>query len=159
VDTADLAELLPGLMDRYPGHRWTILSAGGTGVDLSFEVRPTVAPDRAATVKVLAGAEVYVMSFQGHTDADFAYNDEDRLEALEGRIELAAAATQGPTQVILEFAGDSVVGSRLLIGSAGLTAQAEAFHSWPLRRLKAHLFHRQITQRIIDLPGVGSDRT
>lgn len=119
MNTHDLAMLVPELMAPHPGHTWSLLSGGGHGVDLDFEVRPVAAPSRVATVVVLASAEVYHVSFEGHTDTDFAYDDADRPDALRRRIELAAAATTGPTRVTLKLAGETVIRSELVLDPDG----------------------------------------
>jgi hypothetical protein len=156
VDTADLAQLAPNLMARHRGHTWTELSPGGPGKCLLGEVRPNADPSRVATVQVHAGAEVYQVLFDGHTDTDYAYEDGDRVEALQGRIDLAAAATRGPTRVTVQLAGDVVVQSRLVVAPDGPNRLEGVAVSWPIRRLKARLRGRRLVKKILDLPAVDS---
>jgi len=106
------------------------------------------------TVHVHAGAEVYSVMFEGHIDTDYAYQDEHRREALQGRIDLAAAATRGPTRVTLRLAGDVVVQSELIVDPDGPNRLEGMTTSWPLRRLKALLRGRTLVERIVDLPAV-----
>ena len=47
---------------------------------------PVASPERTATVRVFAGAEVFFFEFAGHDSVDFAYDDEERPEALQERI-------------------------------------------------------------------------
>jgi hypothetical protein len=141
-------------MARHPGHTWTVRSAGGAGQDLWAEVRLNEDPSRVATVQVNAGAEVFHVIFEKHTDTDYAYEEEDRREALQGRIDLAAAATRGPTRVTLRLAGDVVVQSRLVVDPDGPNRSEGAAVSWPLRRLKALLQRRQLVEKIVDLPAI-----
>lgn len=156
VNTADLARLAPRLMARHPGHTWTVLSPGGPGKGLQAEVRLKADPLRVATVRVHASAEVYQVAFEGHEDTDYAYDDEDRLEALQGRINLAAAATAGPTRVTLWVDGDVVVQSRLVVDPYGPNRLEGVAVSWPLRKLVARLHRRRLVERVVDLPGFPS---
>lgn len=107
-----------------------------------------------ATVQVHAGAEVYSVIFEGHIDIDYAYQDEDRREALQGRIDLAVAATRGPTRVALRLAGDVVVRSELVVDPDGPNRLEVVTASWPLRHLKALLRGRTLVEKIVDLPAI-----
>ncbi|EWS99815.1 hypothetical protein N865_20680 [Intrasporangium oryzae NRRL B-24470] len=107
-----------------------------------------------AAVYVHAGAEVYHLDFEGHTDTDFAYEDRDRIEAFQGRIDLAAAATRGPTRVTLRLGGGVVVHSQLVVDPDGPNRLEGRTTSWPLRRLKALLQGHRLVERVIDLPAV-----
>ncbi len=156
VNTHDLAMLVPELMAPHPGHTWSLLSGGGHGVDLDFEVRPVAAPSRVATVVVLASAEVYHVSFEGHTDTDFAYDDADRPDALRGRIELAAAATTGPTRVTLKLAGETVIRSEVVLDPDGPGPLEAGPVYYPLQRLKAFLCHRRVVEKVLDYPAITS---
>lgn len=148
--------MAPELMARHPGHTWTVLSTGGPGNDLTAQVRLVVNPSRVAVVQVHAGAEVYNVIFEGHADTDDAYADDDRRKALQGRIDLAAAATRGPTRVTLRMAGGVVVASRLVVDPAGPNRLEGVAVFWPLRRLKALLQGRRLVEKVVDLPAIES---
>ncbi|HQZ00986.1 MAG TPA: hypothetical protein PLQ63_13385 [Propionicimonas sp.] len=156
MDTPELAALIPGLMARHPAHGWTLTSGRIPGEDLVVTLSPVASPERTATVRVFAGAEVFFFEFAGHDSVDFAYDDEERPEALQERIDLAAAATLGPTRVTLDRAGDSVVRSTLVIDPDGPSPRENYGGTWPLRRLKARLRGRRIIRQVIDLPAIGS---
>lgn len=154
VNTADLAQLAPSLMARHPGHTLTVLSPGGPGKSLHAEVRLKADPSRVARVRVYASAEVYEVTFEGHEDTDYAYEDEDRLEALQGHIDLAAAATAGPTRVTLRLDGDVVVQSRLVVDPDGPNRLEGVAVFWPLRRIRALVRGRRLVERVVDLPAI-----
>ncbi|GAA1241063.1 hypothetical protein GCM10009657_16080 [Oryzihumus leptocrescens] len=154
VDTAELAKVAPELMARHPSHTWTVLSGGGPGSDLTAEVRLAADPSRVAVVQVHAGAEVYNVIFEGHTDTEYAYADDDRGEALQGRIDLAVAATRGPTRVTLRIAGGVAVASRLEVDPAGPNRLEGVAVSWALRRLKALLRGRRLVEKVVELPAI-----
>lgn len=156
MDTPDLAALVPGLMSSHPAFEWTLVAGTVPGDDLQISVFPTSAPDRTATIVVLAGAQVFTAAFAGHVSTDHAYDDGARPEALQGRIELAVAATTGPTRVILERAGDAVLASTLVLDPESSSARQDTKVTWPLRRLKARLRGRRIVPEVLDFPEVPS---
>lgn len=119
MDTSDLADLVPGLMASHPTHVWAVTSGRQESEDLIVEIHPALAPERRAQVQVFRGAEVYFMDFAGHSSKDFAYDDVDRPEALQGRIELAVRATLGPTHVLLDRAGEVIVRSVMVFDPDG----------------------------------------
>lgn len=119
MDTRDLAGLLPALMASHPTHTWVMTSGKHEAEDLIVEIHPTLAPERTARVQVFRSAEVYFMDFAGHSSSDFDYDDEDRPEALQGRIELAVRATAGPARVLLDHAGDAIVQSVMVLDPDG----------------------------------------
>lgn len=155
MDTPELAALVPGFMAQHRGHEWLLTSPKGAGEDLVVTLFPTTAPERIATVRVNAGAEVFLVGFCGHSSADFAYDDEDRPESLQERIDLAVAATLGPTRVTLDFDGDVIVGSTLVIDPDGPNPRENGPVSWPIRRLKARVRGRRISRQVIELPAAG----
>ena len=155
VDTPELAALVPGFMARHPGQEWTLTSGTAAGEDLVVTLSPMTAPERIATVRVLAGAEVFLFDFSGYSSADFAYDDEDRPATLQERIDLAVAATLGPTRVTLDFDRDVIVASTLVIDPDGQGSHEYSPFSWPLRRLKARVRGRRISRQVIDLPATG----
>ena len=156
VDTPELAALVPGLLTRHPGHDWTLVSGDAAGEDLLVRMHPAASPDRVATVRVNAGAEVFCFTFAGHVSTDFAYDDADRVEALRDRIDLAAAATLGPTRVVLERCRELTLRSTLVMDPDGVSRREDAVVSWPLRRLKARLTRGRISRQVIDFPFVES---
>jgi hypothetical protein len=155
VDTPELTALVPGFMAWHPEQAWTLTSGRGAGEDLVVTLSPMTAPERIATVRVYAGAEVFLFDFSGHSSADFAYDDEDRPATLQQRIDLAIAATLGPTRVTLDFDRDVIVASTLVIDPDGLSPREYSPVSWPLRRLKARVRGRRISRQVIDLPAAG----
>lgn len=155
MDTPELAALIPGLMARHPAHGWTLTSGRVPGEDLVVTLSPVATAERTATVQVFAGAEVFIFEFAGHESVDFAYDDKERPEALQELIDLAAAATLGPTRVTLDRAGDIVVGSTLVIDPDGPSPRENGGGTWPLRRLKARLRRRRIIRQVIDFPALG----
>jgi hypothetical protein len=156
VDTPELAALVPGLMARHPVHEWTLTSGRVPGQDLVVTLSPVATTMRTATVRVFAGAEVFIFEFAGHESVDFAYDDTDRPETLQERVDLAAAATLGPTRVTLDRAGDIIVGSTLVIDPDGPSIREDCSGTRPLRRLEARLRRRRIIRQVIDFPAIGS---
>lgn len=154
MDTPELAALVPGFMARHAGQEWTLTSGKGAGEDLVVTLSPVTAPERIATVRVYTGAEVFLFDFSGHSSADFAYDDEDRPATLQERIDIAVAATLGPTRVTLDFDRDVIVASTLVIDPDGQSPHEYSL-SWPLRRLKARVRGRRISRQVIDLPAAG----
>lgn len=154
VDTPELATLVPGFMSGHPGHAWTLVSGNATGEDLLMHLHPVASPERVATVRVNAGAEVFCFTFADHVGTDFAYEDADRAEALKERIDLAAAATLGPTRVVLDRCGDLTVGSSLVVDPDGVSPLEDTVVNWPLRRLKARLRGGRTTRQVIEFPPV-----
>ncbi len=156
MDTPELAALIPGLMVGHPVHEWTLTSGRVPGEDLVVTLSPVASPERTATVRVFAGAEVFIFEFAGHDSVDFADDDNDRPEVLQERIDLAGAATLGHTRVTLDRAGDIIVGSTLVIDPDGPSPREDFGGSRPLRRLKARLRRRRIIRQVIDFPAIGS---
>jgi hypothetical protein len=153
VDTPELAAMVPELMVRHRTHDWTIVSGNAPGEYLRIELRPVTAADRLAVVVVFPGAEIFVVEFAGSSSAEFAYDDTDRREVLDDRLSLAAAATLGPTRVTLHRAGGVTVAASVVVNLSGPRQQDWA-EDWPLRRLKARLKGRQVTQEIVDFPAL-----
>ena len=104
------------------------------------------------TIDVLAGAEVFSVTFAGHVSTDYAYDDADRPDTLRERIEFAVAAATGPTRVTLERAGAALVGSTLVLHPDSSTPRHDTKVSWPLRRLKARLRGSRILREVLDFP-------
>jgi hypothetical protein len=125
--------------------------------DLIVQMHPTLAPERTARVQVFRGAEVYFMDFAGHSSKDFAYDDEDRPEVLQGRIELAVRATLGPTRVLLDRAGEVILRSVMVIDPDGPNPEQDTIVSWPIRRLEARLCGHQVTREVVEFSAIGSD--
>jgi hypothetical protein len=113
-----------------------------------------VAPERTGQVQVFRGAEVYLMAFAGHSSKDFAYDDEDRPEALQGRIELAVLATWGPTRVVLDRDGEVIVRSVMVIDPDGPHRKQDAIVTWPVRQLAARLCGRQVTREVLEFAAI-----
>jgi hypothetical protein len=116
-----------------------------------IELRPLAWPERVAIVRVNAGAEVFAFAFAGHESHDFAYADEDRLETLRERIDLAAQAAGGPTRVIREQAGGATIKNTLVVDPDGSNPRQDVA-SYPVRRLKAFLKGSSITREAADFP-------
>lgn len=152
VHTPDLAALVPALMSAHPACEWTILTGTVPSEDLEVTVCPASAPDRKATIRVLAGAEVFTVTFAGHVSTDYAYNDAERPDTLQERIEFAVAASTGPTRVTLERAGTALIGSTLVLDPDGSSPRHDARVSWPIRRLQAALRGRSIVREVLDFP-------
>ncbi len=144
--------LVPGFMSGHPGHDWTLVSGNASGEDLLMHLHPVASPERVASVRVNAGAEVFCFTFAEHVGTDFAYEDADRAEALKEQIDLAAAATLGPTRVVLDRCGDLTVGSSLVVDPDGVSPREVTVVSWPLRRLKARLRGGRTTDRSSSSP-------
>jgi len=141
-------------MASHPTHTWVVTSGQQEVEDLTFEIRPKLAPERTAQVQVFRGAEVYFMDFAGHSSTDYAYDDEDRPEALQGRIELAVLATRSPTRVVLDRDGEVVVRSVMVIDPDGPHREQDAIMTWPLRRLDARLCGRQVTREVLEFTAI-----
>ena len=154
VDTRDLAGLVPALMARHPTHTWALTSGQREAEDLILEIRPKAAPERTAQVQVFRGAEVYFTDFAGHSSKDFTYEDEDRPEALQGRIELAVLATRGPTRVVLDRDGERIVRSEMVIDPDGPHREHDAIVTWPFPRLAARISGRQVTREVLDFAAI-----
>ena len=143
-------------MARHPNFTWTILSGWVPGEHLMIELHPLTLPERVATVQVNPGVEVFSFSFAGHVSHDCAYEDDDRLEVLQERIDLAAEATSGPTRVVRDRAGEITVRSALVVDPDGPHLRPDGVVSYPLRRLKARLRGTRITREVADFPAAPS---
>lgn len=157
VDTRDLADLVPALMASHLTHTWVMTSGQHEAEDLILEIHPTRAPERTARVQVFRGAEVYFMDFAGHISSDFAYDDEDRPEALQGRIELAVRATAGPARVQLDRAGDVIVRSVMLMDPDGAAPEQDTIVTRPLPRLAALLRGQQLTREVLKFTAINTE--
>ena len=157
MDTRDLAAMVPALMASHPTHTWVMTSGNHEAEDLILEIHPKLAPDRTARVQVFRGAEVYFMDFAGHSSSDFAYEDEDRPEALEGRIELAVRATAGPTRVLLDRAGDVIVRSVMVIDPNGPAPEQDTIVTRPVPRLAARLRGQEVTREVLEFTAIESE--
>lgn len=151
----ELVALIPELMAEHPTHGWTLTSDGSAGDGLALEIFPLASPERVAVVRVNASAEVFNLSLAGHESTDFAYEEESRTDTLRGRIDLAVAATLGPTRITVDRCEGCILGSTMVIDPDGLATE-DAAASWPLRRLTARLLKRPIVREVIFLPGLGS---
>jgi hypothetical protein len=154
VDTHALAELVPALMAGHPTHEWVLMQGQREPKDLILEIRPRLALERVATVRVFRGAEVYFTEFEGHSSVDYAYEDAEREDVLRGRIELAVAATLGPTRVIIDRDGDVIVRTLMVLDPDGPRREQDAILSWPLRRVSARLNRHQLTRETLDFAAV-----
>lgn len=157
MDTKDLGALVPVMMARHPAHTWTLLSGGGPGIDLEFTLYPVAAPDRVATLCVDAGAELFMFRLADHSSTGFAYTDADQRETLEERIDLAVAASRGPTRVVVVRANGVLIESSLVVDPDGLSPTKDMVTSWPIRRLKARLARRRMVREVLDFPSVAGD--
>ena len=155
MNIRDLADLVPALMAEHPAHGWVIRSGQRDGDDLHLEIYPKRAPDRIARVKVMRSVEVYFTDFAGHSSVDFAYEDDDRPEVLQGRIDLAVRATLGPTRVTLHRTREAIVKSELVIDPDGDHREPDAIVLLP-GYFTARLFRQQIIREVLDFPEVGS---
>lgn len=151
MDTSDLAVLVPDLMAGHPTCAWTVLAGGAADEDLVVELYPLAWPERVATVRVFVGAEVFSLAFAGHCSYDFAYDDEDRPQALRGRIDLAVEAVNGPTRVICYRAGGTVIKSILMV-NPDRPDSSQDVASYPIRRLKSFLKRARVTRSTTDFP-------
>lgn len=153
VNTPDLAALVPGQMARHLSFEWTILSGWVPEEDLVVELHPRGWPERVATVQVNSGAEVFSFTFAGHLSHGFAYEDQDRSETLQERIDLAAEAASGPTRVIRDCRGGITVRSTLVVDPDGPYPRPDVV-SYPLRRLKSLFRAGRGTREVDDFPAV-----
>jgi hypothetical protein len=144
-------------MASHPTHTWAITSGHQGAEDLILKIHPTLAPERTARVQVFRGAEVYFLDFAGHSSSDFAYDDEDRPEALHGRVELAVRATRGPTRVLLDRAGEVVVRSVMVIEPDGPDPERDTIVTWPVHRLAARLRGQQVTREVLEFTAISSE--
>ena len=92
---------------------------------------PDIRTDRTATIVVLAGAQVFSAAFAGHVNTHHAYDHEGcRPQALQGRIELAVAATTGPTHSDPGTRGDAVLASTLVLDPGSSSARQDTKVTW-----------------------------
>jgi len=131
---------------------WAFAQGLSDADDLVISLHPWAWPDRVATVTAYGGCEVFSCMFAGHVSTDFAYADADRLDALKGRIDLAVAATTGPTRVIIDRVGDEVVRSEMVIDPDG-EGRADGVVSYPVRRLRG-LLRRSPRREVREFPAV-----
>ena len=143
---------MPDLMARHPQCAWSLLSGVAVAGDLLLSLRLRAAPDRQATVRVLAGAEIYVFAFAGAESVDFAYADADKPEALQDRIALAVRAMHGPTRLIRDRVGGSTLGATLVLDIDGAAERVGS--DYPLRRLRAFLTRGRVEREVVDYPAV-----
>lgn len=153
MNIRDLANLVPALMADHRAHGWVIRSGQRDGDDLDLEIFPKQAPDRIAQVKVMRSVEVYFTDFAGHSSPDFAYEDDDRPEVLQERIELAVRATLGPTRVTLHRVGEAIVKSELVIDPDGNHCEPDAIVHGP-GYFTARLFRRRLIREVLDFPDI-----
>ena len=149
MQISDLADMVPELMAEHPTHTWVRTSSKNYPADLVLEISPNLEPERKARVQVTTSLEVYFMDFAGHGVTDFAYEDEDRREVMEGQIDLAARVTLGPTRVTLERAGDVLVRSALIVDPDG-PGREEFVTSYTPGYLTARLFRREVLREVLE---------
>ncbi|WP_229071058.1 hypothetical protein [Actinoplanes sp. DH11] len=153
MDTTDLAALVPALMAAHPHCRWTLSPAPVPGADLVLDIRPQAWPDRIATVRVNAGAEVFALDFAGHCGHDFAYDDESRPEVLRERIDLAVRAVTGPTRVIRDSTAAGRTVRSVLLLDHGRPQELRELVTVPFARLRALFTGQRVGRETIDFPG------
>lgn len=152
MDVPDLAALVPDMMSRHPHCGWTLMSGLTTRADLILKIHLRACPERLATVRVLLGAEVFVLSFDGAESLDFAYRDVDRAEILRERIDLAVLTLGGPTRLITDTARGITVSATVEVHAAGVSQRFGS--TYPLRRLRVFLMGMKTERRIVEYPEV-----
>ncbi|GIF23227.1 hypothetical protein BJ973_000417 [Actinoplanes tereljensis] len=152
VDVPDLVALVPEMMVRHSTCSWDLLSGRAPREDLVLRLRLDAAPERPATVRVFLGAEVFILAFAGAESVDFAYEDSDRLEVLQERIDLAVLVMRGPTRLIRDSAKGITVSASLILDISGASTRLGS--SYPLRRMKAFVTGRKIEHEIVEFPAV-----
>jgi hypothetical protein len=140
------------MMVRHTTCSWTLVSGRAVREDLLLRLHLDAAPDRPATVRALAGAEVFVLAFAGAEGFDFAYEDADRLEVLHERIDLAVLVMRGPTRLVKDSARGIIVSAYLTLDIDGVATQLGC--SYPYRRMKAFVRRSKVEREIIEYPAV-----
>lgn len=148
VDTKVLAALVPELLAVHPGIDWEFTE---TTEGLAVDIRPASDPSRCARIFVSASTEVFSYSFAGYHVAEFAYDLEEKREVLEDKINEAVSAVLGPTQVLLEWAGQEVVRSAISHDAFG-EPPAQFTTSFPLSRLWWWVRGRRFRREVVTFP-------
>lgn len=97
------------------------------------------------------GAEVYVCDFSRHNSTDSAYDDADRRAACGVRRVGSGSLSPrrfGSTTVVLELAGDRLIGSRMFLNASSPQLSEDTVVGWPLRRMAARLKRKATEERI-----------
>ena len=143
-----LAALVPELLAVHPGIDWEFTE---TTEGLAVDIRPASDPSRCARIFVSASTEVFSYSFAGYHVAEFAYDLEEKREVLEDKINEAVSAVLGPTQVLLEWAGQEVVRSAISHDAFG-EPPAQFTTSFPLSRLWWWVRGRRFRREVVTFP-------
>jgi hypothetical protein len=116
---AALVSLVPGIMAERPDILWRF-----DDVSDGFRVVlwPAREAERAASVRVHRGGEVFVLVFGTYVGATFEYDEEEKAVALRERLAAAVAAVRGPSRLVLTFAGDKCTSCELVL-AAGLSEE------------------------------------
>ncbi len=147
-----LAVLVPELMAGRPGIDWEFTE---TIDGLAIDLRPALAPGRCARVAVSESTEIFSYSFAGYHVAEFAYDLEEKQEVLEDKINEAVAAVLGPTQILLEWAGQQVVRSAIGHDASG-KAPAQFTTSFPLSRLWWWARGKRFRREVLTFPALAN---
>jgi hypothetical protein len=98
------------------------------------------------------GAEVFILAFAGAESVDHAYEDADRLEVLQERIDLAVLVMRGPTRLIRDSTRGITVSASLMLDINGSPTRLAS--SYPLRRMTAFMTGSKIEREIVEFPAV-----
>ncbi|MFZ1282664.1 MAG: hypothetical protein WAQ75_00915 [Propionicimonas sp.] len=150
MDTQELEALVPELLAVHPGIDWEFTE---TTDGLVLDIRPASDPSRCARIAMSASTEVFGLSFAGYHVAEFAYDLEEKREVLEDKINEAVAAVLGPTQVLLEWAGQEVVRSAISHDALG-EPSAQFTTSFPLPRLWWWVRGRRFRREVLTFPAL-----
>lgn len=154
----DLTALVPSLMARHPELEWRMVDCLHPG-DEAFVMWPRAEPERMVRVQVDEGLEIFALSFAGHTYFDYAYEDEERPEALQGMVDLGVALARGPSRVVLDIRADRVLRSRLVAGSDGDEPRVDQVSAsgWPEFRTLRWFSGRRSTRYTLVFGSLQSD--
>ena len=150
MDHEALAALVPELMKAHPDIDWKFIE---TNECFALEIRPISDPGRLAEVYVSESTEMFWYVFAGHEARQFAYETPEKREVLEEQLAGAVAAVRGPTQVLLDWAGDDVVRSGISHNVDGEDPEAPTV-DWLPKRIWWWMQGRQLRREILKFPAI-----
>lgn len=150
VDDVALKAVVPDSMAAHPGVSWEFIA---TDESFAIEIRPSVDPGRYARLYVSESTEIFRVAFAGHETVDFAYELPDKLELLQEQIEEAVLTLHGPTQVLLDWAGDRIVRSAITHNPGG-EAPPDFTMDWPFERLWWWLKGKRLRREVVRFPAL-----
>ena len=143
-------------MAQHPHCAWNVLTGSVQGEPLVVELHPLAWPERVARIEVAVGGEVFSLAFAGYnTFTEVGYEDSDKRELLEDRINESADLAAGPTRITRDVVDGITVRSRIVLNPDGPDRRSFGVTIYDATTyLKARLRLRTITREVIDFPAM-----